>query len=351
MSFTVDEKHNEMLEHFNHNDDLILKYTKQIIMLNNNIQNEQKIDYIIKLKDESSLIKSKLQKIKHQKNKYLLKHSKELHSYFQEKKNEANNTSNKKKMINRFFTKHSKVVDKEITILNKSYYNLHYNKNINIDNYIYDCYSCKCGGELIPIQYEGNKVCNNCGIQEKYIIEQESNNYKDPPKEVCFYAYKRINHFKEILAQFQAKETTQIPPEILTNLKKQIKKERLTLEHLTTGKCKELLNKLGYNKYYEHISFIKDKLGIRPPIMSQKLEHKLCMLFVEIEKQYNKHCPDDRVNFLNYYYVLYKLCELLGETYFLPYFPMLKDPTKRIEQDVIWKKICRELNWRFIPII
>ena len=117
-----------MLEHFNHNDDLILKYTKQIIMLNKNIQNEQKIDYIIKLKDESSLIKSKLQKIKHQKNKYLLKHSKELHSYFQEKKNEANNTSNKKKMINRFFTKHSKVVDKEITILNKSYYNLHYNK-------------------------------------------------------------------------------------------------------------------------------------------------------------------------------------------------------------------------------
>ena len=33
---------------------------------------------------------------------------------------------------------------------------------------------------------------------------------KEPPKEVCFYAYKRINHFREILAQFQAKETTQI---------------------------------------------------------------------------------------------------------------------------------------------
>lgn len=36
---------------------------------------------------------------------------------------------------------------------------------------------------------------------------------------------------------------------------------------------------------------------------------------------------------------------------FLPFFPMLKDREKIIEQDEIWKKICQELNWRFIPTI
>ena len=41
------------------------------------------------------------------------------------------------------------------------------------------------------------------------------------------------------------------------------------------------------------------------------------------------------------------MCELLNENTFLPYFPMLKDPIKRIEQDEIWKKICQELNWEF----
>ena len=41
--------------------------------------------------------------------------------------------------------------------------------------------------------------------------------------------------------------------------KSQIKKERLSLDNLTNAKCKDILNKLGYNKYYEHISFIKDK--------------------------------------------------------------------------------------------
>ena len=61
---------------------------------------------------------------------------------------------------------------------------------------------------------------------------------KEPPKEICFYAYKRINHFREILAQFQAKETTQIEDEVMENIKKQIKKERIPLEKLTNKKNK-----------------------------------------------------------------------------------------------------------------
>ena len=30
---------------------------------------------------------------------------------------------------------------------------------------------------------------------------------------------------------------------------------------------------------------------------------------------------------------------------------MLKDREKRIEQDQIWKNICEELNWTFIPTL
>ena len=202
---------------------------------------------------------------------------------------------------------------------------------------------------MIPVEYSGLIICNECGSQKPYLIEHEKPSYKEPPKEVCFYAYKRINHFREILAQFQAKETTQIPPQVIEDIEKQIKKERITLKEMTNAKAKDILKKLGYNKYYEHIPFIKDKLGIKPPNMSPDLEDKLCNLFMEIQQPYSKHCPRDRVNFLNYYYVLYKMCELLNETSFLPYFPMLKDPVKRIEQDEIWKKICGELNWQFYP--
>jgi hypothetical protein len=206
-------------------------------------------------------------------------------------------------------------------------------------------------GELIPLEDEGVLLCNKCSHNTPYLIENEKPSYKEPPKEVCFYAYKRINHFKEIIAQFQGKETTQIPPEVIENIHQQIKKERIGLAQITNQKTKEILKKLGYNKFYEHIPFIKDKLGIKPPIMSQELEETLFSLFMELQAPYSKFCPDDRVNFLNYYYTAYKLCELLGETQYLEHFPMLKDREKRIDQDTIWKCICEELNWEFIPTI
>ena len=136
--------------------------------------------------------------------------------------------------------------------------------------------------------------------------------------------------------------------EIIEKIRFQIKKERLTIKELTNKKTKEILKNLKLNKYYEHIPFIKDKLGIKPPVMSPQLEEILCHLFMDIQVPYAKHCPNDRVNFLNYYYTLYKLCELLGENEYIQHFPMLKDQ-KKIEQDEIWKKICKDLNWRFVP--
>jgi hypothetical protein len=349
--FTVDKKHNDMMIMFNKNEKLLVSMKNQKKKLIEKIKKEKKTADIVKYKDELYLLNKTIQKNKSSKKDYLLNHSKDLYNYFETKKNESHQGNNKVKVVNSFFSKTKLIKKDDFVGQNNTFLAKLDNTIVNIDDYTYNCNICKCGGELIPVHYEGVKVCNKCGIQKKYIIEHETNNYKEPPKEVCFYAYKRINHFKEILAQFQAKETTQISSEIINDIKSQLKKERLSLDHLTNLKCKDILNKLGYNKYYEHISFIKDKLGIKPPVMSQELEEKLCNLFIEIEKQYAKHCPNNRVNFLNYYYVLYKLCELLNETYYLPYFPMLKDPVKRIEQDIIWKKICKELGWKFIPII
>jgi len=237
-------------------------------------------------------------------------------------------------------------------LLNKYFSNTETNY-IDYNSYTYNTEVCKyCNfGNIIYLEHEGINICNHCYKYTKYYIENEKPSYKEPPKELCFYAYKRINHLKEILAQFQAKETTQIPNDVFEKIKYQIKKERIELKNLDNLKLKEILKNLKYNKYYEHIPFIKDKLGIKPPIMCQELEETLCNLFLEIQKPYSKFCPSTRVNFLNYYYTIYKLCELLGEYQFLPFFPKLKDREKRIEQDEIWKNICIELGWKFIPTI
>ena len=366
---TLDNKHNEFIKTFkNNNEVLIPKYLKQIEKLENSLNKCKNKEEILKdIEKYKNIIKS----LKNKEKEYYLNNSKYIFEYFENKKNISNsetsveiNNSDKNNIIKNFFSMNvNEKNDLNTSIYEKNLENKT-NKNLidkyfnNIDsNYLnYDkllypsdiCDTCK-KGELIYVESEGMCICSNCSNSVKYLIEIDKPSYKEPPKEVCFYAYKRINHLKEILAQFQAKESTNIPDEVFENIKNQIKKERINLSDLTNKKTKEILKNLGYNKYYEHIPFIKDKLGIKPPVMSSELEETLCNLFMELQKPYSKYCPKDRVNFLNYYYTLYKLCELLNEKSFLPYFPMLKDREKRIEQDQIWKKICADLKWKFIP--
>ena len=363
-AITLDGKHKEFLNEFSKDENNKipeLKLERQELkeqLINDNLTIEQKLDCQDKINELTQLIKD----IKNKKKEYFLDNSKYIFDYFENKKNisagATNNISDKNKILNSFF----KIKQNESESIN----NLTNNNNIvqkylsNIDDNFIDINSFICQtdicqichkGELIPLDDEGILICNECFRSIPYLIENEKPSYKEPPKEVCFYAYKRINHFKEILAQFQGKETTQILPEVIENIKIQIKKERIDMLQITNNKTKEILKKLGYNKYYEHIPFIKDKLGIKPPVMSPELEETLCNLFIKLQSPYSKYCPDDRVNFLNYYYTAYKLCELLGETQYLDHFPMLKDREKRIEQDTIWKKICEELDWEFIPTI
>ena len=365
-SITLDGKHKEFLNTFSIDENNIIPELKlksktfknKLLTENKSLTIEQKMD----IKDKIEEIKKKIIEIKNKKKEYFLDNSKFIFDYFENKKNISEgstpfNISDKNKIINSFF----KIKDESNDI--NQIINQNKNNNIvqkylsNIDDTFLDvnlfiCQTDICKyctkGELIPLEDEGILICNACSRSIPYLIENEKPSYKEPPKEVCFYAYKKINHFKEILAQFQGKETTQIPPEVIENIKLQIKKERIDLLQITNNKTKEILKKLGYNKYYEHIPFIKDKLGIKPPIMSPELEETLCNLFIELQAPYSKFCPDDRVNFLNYYYTAYKLCELLGEDNYLPFFPMLKDKEKRIEQDTIWKQICQELDWEFI---
>jgi predicted RNA-binding Zn-ribbon protein involved in translation (DUF1610 family) len=210
---------------------------------------------------------------------------------------------------------------------------------------------CKfCGEEMIFSSNEAVFNCPECGNQEFILMDSDRPSYKDPPRETSYYAYKRINHFNELLAQFQAKESTDIPQEVFDNILIELKKERITdINNLKIPKLREILRKLKYNKYYEHIPTIIYRLnGNNAPIMNREVEEKLRHMFKEIQPSFQKHCPKTRRNFLSYHYVLYKFCELLEMDEFLHCFPLLKNRDKLYQQDNIWKLICVDMAWEFI---
>ena len=208
----------------------------------------------------------------------------------------------------------------------------------------------ECSAEMIFSANEAIFTCADCGHQQFVLIDSDKPSYKDPPREVSYYAYKRINHFNEWLAQFQAKESTEIPTEVYDAICAELKKERiLDYRTLARQKVREILKKLKYNKYYEHVPHIINRLnGQHAPVMSREVEEKLRYMFKEIQPSFQKNCPKDRSNFLSYSYVLYKFCELLDLDEYLSSFPLLKNRDKLYVQDKIWELICRDLAWQFI---
>ena len=234
---------------------------------------------------------------------------------------------------------------------------------VNVENLTIDTPIQRCKEEcpncpestLYHISDMGELVCEECGLVIKTIISEELTyrEEQETSEKIVNYSYKRDNHFNEWLSQFQAQEMTTIPPEVIEQLRAELKKIRIkSVDEITHARVRSLLKKLKLNKYYEHVPYITNILsGIRPPKMPQELEERLRIMFKDIQKPFDDNCPKERKNFLSYSYVLYKFCELLSEDSYLRYFPLLKSKEKLYQQDVIWKKICNDLMWEYIPTI
>jgi len=211
----------------------------------------------------------------------------------------------------------------------------------------------ECGSEMIMCMNEATMTCSKCGNKDFILIDSDKPSYKDPPRELSYYAYKKINHFNEWLAQFQAKESTEIPAAIYDQILLQLKKERISnFGSLKRTKLREILRHMGETKYYEHIPHIINRLsGQNAPFMSREDEEKLRHMFREIQPAFKKHIPKGRRNFLSYGYILYKFCELLEMDEHLACFPLLKNRDKLYIQDQAWKGICSDMQWQFIRTV
>jgi len=255
--------------------------------------------------------------------------------YDDDDEGEPNNelTSDKKAVINEYMCN----IDDEVE--NTKYINSYHDK-------------CKlCNAQMLLSEIISELSCSECGHTEKVMIVTEKNSYLDPPREISYFAYKRINHFNEWLAQFQAKEKVELPSDIYKDILYELNKNiYFDLNKLSYSDTRKILKKLKYNKYYENIPHIISVISNRrAPTLDRKTEEILRSLFKEIQIPFMNNCPPSRKNFLSYSYVLHKFCELLEYDNLLEFFPLLKSREKLHQQDLMWVNICKDLQWQFIP--
>jgi hypothetical protein len=178
---------------------------------------------------------------------------------------------------------------------------------------------------------DGFYVCPNCGVCYEPIINEitysDNINYIYNKKNI----YKRINHFKDVIRKLQGKESIDVPQNILN-----IIKENFPL-------TKTVLKKLNLSKYNSHINYFYKYFGYDVLNFPIKIEENIINVFNQINYIYAS-IVNDRKNFLNYYFILRKILEIINQPTYLIYIPNIKCKCKLIEYNIIWDKIQRQLK-------
>ena len=192
------------------------------------------------------------------------------------------------------------------------------------------------------------EMCEECGVffEKQEFVVTDLSNFKIKHKRI----YKRLDHFKEVLSQFQGKEGKEIPKEVVDKLRENINKEKTTI---TLNDVKLGLRKLKLNKYVENILYIHHVLTGTPlPYIKREMEDKMVRLFRQLDRVFGlvrSKVPFARTSFLNYYYVLFKLLDAMSQSDLLYRVPLLKTSVRLKQHDALWRHICEELDWTFKP--
>ena len=194
-------------------------------------------------------------------------------------------------------------------------------------------------------------VCPSCGYTVKNLASIAS--YQDNTRinNAQRYYYEKRVHFSDSIKKYQGKQNTTIHENVYHDLRKKIKNHEIPYNKLTKDHVYEFLKSTGHNEHYEDINLIYYNLtGNKPPDISH-FEEKLFELFDEIDPIYERLKSEERVNFLNGQYVLFKFLQKLRYPCNEEDFYILKTRDTMLEHDQIWKKICEEKKWTFIPTV
>lgn len=194
------------------------------------------------------------------------------------------------------------------------------------------------------------KVCAICGCHEIY---DEPFSYKRKSRQLTTARklstdfYKRLVHFKFWIKRIQGKERHQVTGEDIEQVRQLLVKDNMNGIHYWN--VRNCLQRLKMQRHYNHCVYIMSKIRGKPLVMMTKNQEQILIeMFMTLQHSFSL-LSSSRVNMLSYPYVIKKLCELKGWFNMARIIPTLKSNVRIMMQDDLWRKICEDKKWRFIP--
>lgn len=219
---------------------------------------------------------------------------------------------------------------------------------------IWTCRLCDAQ-DIINDHEHGDLVCTNCGTCEKHMsIDGEvCLPFHDLNKARCQSknilnknCYKRINYFNDILQRLVGQQSFQVPGECLEAIRGQIQ----CAKKISPQTVKKAMKNLGLKKWYKHSHLVANTLSGNSALTKISHHEKYAMtgLFKKIQDPFER-LKGNRKNFFNYAYIIWQFFHILGIPEKCQTLTMITTRRRLQDQDILWQKICRELDLPFFP--
>ena len=229
------------------------------------------------------------------------------------------------------------------TVINK------YNKtkmHDEVEEISYDF--CKCGEKMTIQSNTSEFLCTKCGIintlvgtvfEDYQFYNQEGSRYKHA-------SYEPSRHCKFWIDRIQAKESTNIPEDVILKIEECIKCDKIQLVHnISIEQFRKYLKDTGLSKYNDHLPLIKKMItGINPPQLNHNESQLLFNYFDKSVKTYNIIKDPMKNNNIYYPYLISRILEIIindrQKLKKLLDCIHFQGNTTLIENDRVWELIC-----------
>lgn len=217
---------------------------------------------------------------------------------------------------------------------------------LKIDSELIYCENCENINDFI--KDNDTYICNKCFAEVIKMTYYNNKSFTNNSK--C--NYDRISHFKECLKQYQGKQNTFINPVIYSDLEKALEMNDILVKSLDKRErfknvkkthIMYFLKELGYTKHYDDYILIHKNLTGQDTNDISHLEQQLISDFEKISDKYSQLYSNERKNFINIQFILYKLLQKHNFPFDNEDFLSVID--RKMEREGICNDIFEELGW------
>lgn len=219
---------------------------------------------------------------------------------------------------------------------------------------------CSCGSEFILDADTSEQMCRDCGsVQKMYgVVFEDAQFFYQEGQRTKHGKYAPTKHCKFWVDCIQARESIDIPDEVIKKIKTCIIRDQIWVESITCPMIRSYLKELKFTIYNDHVPRIRKIVtGIEPQQLTDDELKKIYFYFGLVIQIYNRTKPNNKPNCPYHPFFIYKIIEQI--------FNKPKDRLKKknilscihlqsretlIENDNIWEPICAEIKeFTYIP--